>query len=162
MKAGGGRPAIPLDLHLPAMLPAGAAAAFCAGIAHLSCGLRFGLTLIAFYLTSSKLTKWRGELKRRLEAGHVEGGVRSAAQVLANSLGGAALALGSWWLVHGAGPAGPGPAIHTGASAPALLSAAFVGFYACCCADTWSSEVGIAAKVPPRLITTGKVRLAPA
>lgn len=110
-------------------------------------GLELGTTLILFFLSSSKLTKWRSELKAKLEAGHAVGGQRGAAQVLANSLPGAALAAALAW-VHAGG----------GSCATArILEAAFVGFYACCAADTWSSEVGIAATAPPRLVTTGRL-----
>ncbi|GAB4821976.1 hypothetical protein N2152v2_009022 [Parachlorella kessleri] len=140
----------------------GATAAFVVGLVHFGSGLRFGGVMIFFYLTSSKLTKWRGELKRKLEADHVEGGQRSASQVLANSLGGALFALGTA-LVQGRGER---PALFgssgTGCTCSlpgggSQLVAAFVAFYACCCADTWSSEVGIVSKAPPRLITTLKV-----
>lgn len=93
----------------------------------------------------------------------MEGGQRSASQVLANSLGGAALAVVTAWLQRspagGAVAAGDATAC-TCSLAPAgpVLAAAFVGFYACCCADTWSSEVGIASSTPPRLLTTLRVR----
>ena len=96
-----------------------------------------------------QLTKWRSGLKARLEGGHAEGGQRGAAQVLANSALGAALAAAAAWLRAG-GSANP---LGVPLSLPAL-AAGFVGFYACCCANTWSSEVGIAAKAPPRLVTT--------
>lgn len=105
-------------------------------------GVPFGATLILFYWTSSKLTRWRSDLKARLEAGHALGGRRGAAQVLANSLLGAALAAGAAWQRAGGGDA-------------STLQAAFVAFYGVCCADTWSSELGIASPAPPRLITTG-------
>lgn len=107
------------------------------------------MTLIVFYLTSSKLTRWRSELKARLEAGHMAGGQRGAAQVLANSALGGCLAVATAWLRADGGPGSP--------AAAQLTAWAFVAFYACCCADTWSSELGIASGCPPRLITTGSV-----
>lgn len=106
-------------------------------------GLRFGCTLILFYLSSSKLTRWRDDLKSRLDAAHATGGQRGAAQVFANSLLGAALAVAGAWHASAAGgvsdgSAGstPGPAAE---AAAATLAAAFVVFYAVCCADTVGS-----------------------
>lgn len=65
----------------------------------------------------------------------MEGGARTARQVLANSLGGAALALVATQLQRGqpAGTAGPSSAPNSACDLAALLGAAFVGFYACCC-----------------------------
>lgn len=118
------------------------------GTVHLASGLPYGLTLIVFYLSSSKLTRWRAELKERLEDGHMAGGQRNAAQVLANSGLGCCLAL-----VAAAPALLPGSGVAAGPwRAAAQLG--FVGFYACCCGDTWSSEVGIASQRLPRLITS--------
>ncbi|PNH01783.1 Transmembrane protein 19, partial [Tetrabaena socialis] len=125
----------------------GAIAAFAVGAVHLGCGVQYGLTLIFFYLTSSKLTRLGARRKAQLEEGHTEGGQRSA--VLANSLAACVLAALSFLAASRWG----------GAAAQAqrvALAGAFLGHYACCAADTWASEVGVLSRAPPRLITTGK------
>ena len=42
---------------------------------------------------------------------------------------------------------------------PFLSLACLQGHFACCCADTWSSELGILSTEHPVLITTGKASL---
>eukprot|EP00750_Incisomonas_marina_P012117 INCI16580.2.p1 GENE.INCI16580.2~~INCI16580.2.p1 ORF type:complete len:236 (-),score=33.33 INCI16580.2:284-991(-) len=127
---------------------AGARAAFAVGFVSLALSYRFGLTLIAFYYTSSRLTKWRAEEKQKLEADFEKESQRGVAQVLSSSIVGCVIAACY--------------AAHAGADAAlsfrddwlgAWLLAAYLGHYACCAGDTWASEVGI-------LDTCGLPRLA--
>ncbi|RKO85514.1 integral membrane protein DUF92-domain-containing protein [Blyttiomyces helicus] len=124
----------------------------------------FGAILLAFYLSSSKLTKWKQELKKELEEDFKEGygtrlrGQRTATQVLSNGLTGTLLTLAHWYTVYDLAPYPPGPApclSLAGTSIPhTILTLAYVGHYACCNGDTWASEIGVLGKGRPRLVTT--------
>lgn len=59
----------------------GAIAAFCVGCGTLGSSLRFGTTLIAFFLSSSKLTTYKEEMKEGLEENAKKGGQRTWVQV---------------------------------------------------------------------------------
>ncbi len=59
----------------------GAIAAFCVGCGTLGSSLRFGTTLIAFFLSSSKLTTYKEEMKEGLEESAKKGGQRTWVQV---------------------------------------------------------------------------------
>lgn len=115
----------------------GAGAAIVVGTASVAAGWTWGALLIAFFISSSTLSRMRAAVKARRTAGVVaKGGERDAAQVLANG-GPFALAavlslLTPWsgWAVAAAG---------------ALAAAT---------ADTWGTELGTLANAPPRLITT--------
>lgn len=118
----------------------GAVAAFAVGWATLTAGgWRAACVLLSFFLTSSVLSRWRVERKRRMELLTARGAQRGATQVLANG-GIASLCVVfyaltgevRWWL-------------------------AFAGAYAAANADTWSSEVGALSSRPPRHILTGQI-----
>ncbi|GIL45896.1 hypothetical protein Vafri_3019 [Volvox africanus] len=148
-------------LRRGSLAPSGAAAAFMVGFGTLGSSLRLGATLVAFFLSASKLTIYKAELKEGLDE-NVKGGQRTWVQVLCNGLVPTILAV-----VYGilAGcvdlPLGPAVAAASGhalepwrAAALTGLMGGFLGYYACCCGDTWASELGPLSADTPRLITT--------
>jgi uncharacterized protein (TIGR00297 family) len=101
-------------------------------------GWAWGLTLIAFFLSSSALSHFRQARKQAIAGEKFEkGGRRDLAQALANGGIGALLAL----------------AYGLSGNVAALL-AAFAGVMATVTADTWATELGVLSRKPPRLITT--------
>lgn len=102
-------------------------------------GLAWGLTLIAFFLSSTLLGRFRERDKEAVAAQYAKGGRRDLLQTLANGGVGAVLAVIYWFI-----PAPP-------------LFAAFVGAVATVNGDTWATELGTLARRPPRLLTTGRV-----
>lgn len=101
-------------------------------------GWSWGLTLVAFFVSSSLLTRYREERKRSLGDLQAKGGRRDLGQVLANGGVGAILAILSALFPHPAWPA------------------AFAGALAAATADTWATEIGALSPRPPRLLTTGR------
>ncbi|GIM45744.1 hypothetical protein DNHGIG_12930 [Collibacillus ludicampi] len=95
-------------------------------------------TLLAFFISSSILSKWKQKAKEVHENVYEKSGKRDAGQVLAN--GGAALCL---CIAHHFFP-------HHG------WWAAFLGIMASVNADTWATEIGGLSTKSPRSILTGK------
>jgi len=129
----------------------GAAAAAVVGAATFASSTRLGVTLIAFFLVSSKLTKFKQERKSQIEKEFKPGGQRDWKQVLAN--GGIPTLLA---VFVGFQTQAVDQVMRASASISTASMGAFLGYYACCCGDTWSSELGVLSRAPPKLITTWK------
>lgn len=103
-------------------------------------GWTWGLTLIAFFISSSALSHFRQGQKQRIAGEKFEkGGRRDLMQTLANGGPGALLAL-----AYGL------------SGEPLALLAGFCGVMATVTADTWATEIGVLSPTPPRLITSGR------
>jgi len=120
---------------------------FCLTLAHYS----FFLCLLAFFITSSKATKYKQELKETAEEDFKEGGQRNWLQVLCN--GGMAFELSLLYLLDIGSSDLPVDFRHQYRAS--WLGMAVLGAIACCNGDTWASELGsVLAKQDPFLITT--------
>ncbi|KAA6425300.1 MAG: transmembrane 19-like [Trebouxia sp. A1-2] len=79
----------------------GAVAAWIIGTLHLLAGPQFGLTLIVFFFSSSKLTKLKEDVKAKLEDEFRSGGQRTATQVVPKGTNGGVSSLGTFCGVAG-------------------------------------------------------------
>ncbi len=102
-------------------------------------GWAWGILLIAFFVSSSALSRVRGALKVGLAEKFAKTGRRDLAQALANGGWGAVLAM-----------------IAVLAPDRWPIFAAFAGAMAAVNADTWATELGVLSPHAPRLITSGK------
>jgi uncharacterized protein (TIGR00297 family) len=103
-------------------------------------GLSWGAALVAFFVTSSALSRFRQSYKERVAGEKFEkGGRRDLLQALANGGAGALLAL-----------------LYGLSGEPPALLAAFAGVMGTVAADTWATELGVLSSRPPRLVTTLK------
>jgi uncharacterized protein (TIGR00297 family) len=103
-------------------------------------GLDWGLLLIAFFVSSSLLTRYKEAAKAQVADQFAKGGPRDVWQALAN--GGLAALIAVAYGLTGA--------VHL----PLLF--AFVGALAEANADTWATELGVLSAETPRMITTRK------
>ncbi|CEG71377.1 hypothetical protein RMATCC62417_07121 [Rhizopus microsporus] len=128
----------------------GAVGAFILGMATFSSSFNvFTVVLLAFFLSSSKLTKFKAERKRALEADYEAASERNLIQVICNGLlGGIAVSLFQVLVEQR-----NGLACYDKAPWSTMLLWAYIGHYGCCAGDTWASELGILNKEWPILIT---------
>jgi len=134
----------------------GALAALVVGAGTIGCSLRMGITLMAFFFASSKLTQYKEDMKIELDDSAKKGGQRDWKQVLCNGAIPTAIAIAYGVLVGCVDvPLGLSAQMEVWrAKAATLLGGAFLGYYAACCGDTWASELGPLSPATPVLITT--------
>ncbi|XP_077288209.1 transmembrane protein 19 isoform X2 [Arctopsyche grandis] len=131
----------------------GAVFGFVVGLVLTIASYSFLACLFAFFMTSSKATKFRGKLKSKLEDDYKEGGQRSWIHVLCN--GGMATQLGLLYLLDVG--CGERPIDFSNDYRPSWLAMGILGSFACCNGDTWASELGsVMSHGDPFLITTRK------
>jgi uncharacterized protein (TIGR00297 family) len=103
-------------------------------------GWVWGLTLIAFFVYGTLLSRFKEKQKERLAAEKFEkGSRRDLGQALANGGVGAVLAV-----------------LYFISPANQWLFAGFIGAMATVNADTWATELGVLSRRTPRLITSGR------
>jgi uncharacterized protein (TIGR00297 family) len=117
-----------------------AAAALTGGLIFGLGGLPWAALLLAFFISSSVLSKAFARRKVIVGEKFSKGSRRDWGQVLANGGLGALLAV-----AHAAFPSQPWPWL------------AFAGAMAAVNADTWATELGVLSRTPPRRISTGQI-----
>ncbi|KAL9654625.1 hypothetical protein ABK040_006687 [Willaertia magna] len=131
----------------------GALSAFIVGLITLHGGLAFACILLFFFYSSSKLTKYRADIKKKREEDYKEGGQRDYLQVLANGAFPSLLCLiyqlssfdNDLFLFN-----------SKDYKEKTFLLACYLGAYIANASDTWSSEYGITSKTEPIFILTLK------
>uniref|UniRef100_A0A8B9FLF3 Transmembrane protein 19 n=1 Tax=Amazona collaria TaxID=241587 RepID=A0A8B9FLF3_9PSIT len=111
----------------------------------------FFTSLFVFFVTSSKLTKWKKDIKKQIDSEYKEGGQRNWLQVLCN--GGVPTELAILYMIEN----GPGeiPIDFSKQYTASWMCLSLLGALACSAGDTWASEIGsVMSKSKPRLITT--------
>ncbi|XP_039891782.1 transmembrane protein 19 isoform X2 [Simochromis diagramma] len=131
----------------------GALAALLVGFVLTMANYSFFSTLLAFFITSSRLTRWGGAQKKKIDVEYKEGGQRNWVQVFCN--GGVPTELALLYMIE----VGPGeiPIDFNKQYSASWMCLSLLGALACSTGDTWASEVGpVLSQSKPRLITTWK------
>ncbi|KAJ2141483.1 hypothetical protein IW142_004835 [Coemansia sp. RSA 564] len=115
--------------------------------------LLFTTVLLAFFISSSLWTKYQARQKMRLDPKFTTASQRDWKQVLCNGGIGSVISLVYQYYFDGRRPEDLSIAERR---LMTVLIWAYIGFYACCTADTWASEIGTLSSDWPVLITTWK------
>jgi uncharacterized protein (TIGR00297 family) len=125
-------------LRFRALSSGGGIAAFVAGTVAMGAGWSWGILLIAYFVTSTALSRYGARMKAlRVQGRLAKAGARDAIQVLANGGVFVAAAL-AWWV-----------------EPRAIWQAVGAGAIAASAADTWATELGTLSPSQPRSILTG-------
>lgn len=108
--------------------------------------------LLAFFFSSSKLTKVGADKKQKSDVDYKQGGQRNWVQVLSNSAIATVLIVVIWYFVGWEDKC----LDSKESTLVTSLLGGIIGHYACTNGDTWSSEIGVLSDAQPRLITTFK------
>ncbi len=103
-----------------------------------------GILLIAFFVSSTILSRYRAQAKDKVTQQFQKGSQRDLGQALANGGWAALIACGLGFAEYN----------HLDPRLTLILTAAFVGAIATVTADTWATEIGVLSQSQPRLITT--------
>ncbi|XP_073337239.1 transmembrane protein 19 [Pagrus major] len=131
----------------------GALGALLVGFVLTMANYSFFSSLLAFFITSSKLTRWGAAQKKKIDSEYKEGGQRNWVQVFCN--GGVPTELALLYMIE----VGPGeiPIDFSKQYSASWMCLSLLGAIACSTGDTWASEVGpVLSQSQPRLITTWK------
>ncbi|XP_028305059.1 transmembrane protein 19 [Gouania willdenowi] len=129
----------------------GAIGALMVGFVLTMANYSFFSALLAFFISSSRLTRWGGEQKKKIDADYKEGGQRNWVQVFCN--GGVPAELALLYMIE----VGPGeiPIDFSKQYSASWMCLSLLGALACSAGDTWASEVGpVLSQSQPKLITT--------
>ena len=136
----------------------GALAALIVGFISFATSYQYGMTLILFYYVSSKLTKMKEDIKKKLEDHFLTGGQRNYLQVFANSILATIICIITFMHYRNESSL---IKFNDESYRYSILQSMYVAHYACACGDTWASELGILSSETPRLITTLLIRKVP-
>ncbi|XP_076025560.1 transmembrane protein 19 [Genypterus blacodes] len=131
----------------------GALGALLVGVVLTMANYSFFSSLLVFFFTSSKLTRWGAAKKKSIDAEYKEGGQRNWVQVFCN--GGVPTELALLYMIE----VGPGeiPIDFSKQYSASWMCLSLLAALACSTGDTWASEVGpVLSQSRPRLITTWK------
>lgn len=125
--------------RMRALTGSGAAAAAILGTLAVTAGWSWAIVLVAYFVTSTALSRFRAREKEQRTGNRLEkGGRRDAAQVMANG-----------------GVFGVASLAFLGCPDP-MWQAIGAGALAASAADTWATEIGTLARAEPRSVITGR------